>query len=273
MVVPARRAVAVTALSLLAVVLLILLDRQHALTVIRLPADRAAATVERVFSSLALHVPWPTSQRERELEAQIAQLQAERDRLLAENAQLKEVQREVDQLQAQLGFQQHHPELRLVPARVIAYDPDATQQVIIIDRGTNVGLQVGLPVVSPNFLVGIVTAVETDRARVTLLTDPSMRLGARLEDTGAEGLLYGEGPQGGGRLELRHLDPQTPVHDGELVVTSGRTAHIPAGLVIGSVYGGSRELAAGELRLAVRPLVDFRALRSVSVILSAAGSS
>ena len=155
----------------------------------------------------------------------------------------------------------------IVPATVIAYDPDALQQAIVIDRGANAGIQVGMPVVSPDFLVGLVTEVEADRARVTLLIDSSMQIGALLQESRAEGIVYGQW-QRGGLLELRHLDPNTPVREGELVVTSGRTARVPAGLVIGTVYGGEREVEASELRLAVRPLVDYKALRSVSVILT-----
>ncbi|MCS7050458.1 MAG: hypothetical protein NZL87_02475, partial [Thermomicrobium sp.] len=110
-----------------------------------------------------------------------------------------------------------------------------------------------------------------DRAQVTVLTDPTIQLGARLLESGAEGIVYGRGWRDNGLLELRHLSPDTPVREGELVVTSGRTVGIPPGLVIGIVTGGSRRVAEDELRLTVRPLVDIRTLESVSVLVGAAG--
>lgn len=246
---------------------LILLDHQQRLDTVKGPANRLARAVESTLSQALDEAPWAGRGSQSELEAELEALRAERDRLLAENARLKELEREVAQLRQQLGFKQQNPNLTLVPANVIAYDPGALQQAIVIDRGADDGIEVGMPVVSPDFLVGLVTEVEADRARVTLLIDSSMQIGALLQESQAEGILYGQW-QRGGLLELRHLDPKTPMREGALVVTSGRTARVPAGLVIGTVYGGQREVEANELRLAVRPLVDYKALRSVSVILA-----
>lgn len=246
---------------------LVVLDHQQRLDAVKAPLDRVAATIESAVTRAVDAVPRPGGTDRSALEAEIAALRAERDRLLAENARLKELEQEVAQLREQLGFKQQNPGLTLVSANVIAYDPDALQQAIVIDRGADDGIAVGMPVVSPDFLVGLVTEVDAGRARVTLLVDPSMQIGAMLQDSRAEGILYGQW-QRGGLLELRHLAPDTPVREGEIVVTSGRTAGVPAGLVIGRVYGGERAVEENEFRLAVQPLVDYRALRSVSVILS-----
>lgn len=263
----ARQVAVLVALFVATSATLILLDHQQRLESVKAPANRLAGAVESALAQALDRIPWSGRGSQSELEAQLEALRAERDRLLAENARLKELEQEVIQLREQLGFKQQNPDLTLVPASVIAYDPDALQQAIVIDRGANAGIQVGMPVVSPDFLVGLVTEVEADRARVTLLIDSSMQIGALLQESRAEGIVYGQW-QRGGLLELRHLDPNTPVREGELVVTSGRTARVPAGLVIGTVYGGEREVEASELRLAVRPLVDYKALRSVSVILT-----
>jgi len=247
---------------------LVLLDHQQRLDSVKAPANRIAGRIEATLSHAFDRAFLPERESSSELEAELAALRAERDRLLAENARLKELERQVAQLREQLRLQQENPHLTLVPATVIALDLSALQQAIVIDRGSDHGIQVGLPVVSPDFLVGLVTEVEADRARVTLLIDSSLQIGAQLQESGAEGILYGQWRQGG-LLELRHLDPSTPVREGELVVTSGRTAHVPPGLVIGRVFSGTREVEASEVRVAVRPLVDYRALRTVSVILVA----
>jgi rod shape-determining protein MreC len=262
----ARQLAVLVALFVATSVTLILLDRQQRLETVKAPVNLIAGTLEVTLSRAFDRVLLPGRESPSELAAELAALRAERDRLLAENARLKELEREIAQLREQLAFQQQNPDLRLVPATVIAYDPNAVQQAIIIDRGADDGIQVGLPVVSPDFLVGLVTEVEADRARVALLIDASLQIGAKLQESGAEGILYGQWRQGG-LLEVRHLDPSTPVREGELVVTSGRTRRVPPGLVIGRVYAETRAVEASELRVTVRPLVDYRALRTVSVIL------
>jgi rod shape-determining protein MreC len=242
----------------------LLLDRQHRLGVLQAPIAGLVTAVERALGS-TLRI-FPSFSNQRALQREVEQLRAERDALLAQLAEARQAQRELEELRAQLEFQQEHPGLRFVAAHVIGYDPERPQRVLIIDRGSAHGIRVGMAVLNPSVVVGIVTRVESDRAQVTVLTDPSVQLGARLLDSGAEGIAYGRGWQGQGLLELRHLPPDTPLRESELVVTSGRTVGIPAGLVIGVVAGGTRQVAEDELRVAVRPLVDIRSLSTVSVL-------
>jgi len=222
--------------------------------------------LERAASELGADLPLPSFTSERELQQELERLRAERDALLAQLAEARRAQQELEQLRAQLQFQQAHPGLQLLAAHVIGYDPEQPQRVLVIDRGSDDGVRVGMAVLNPNVLVGLVTRVESDRAQVTVLTDPSIQLGAQLLDSGAEGIVYGRGWRGQGLLELRHLPPDTPFREGELVVTSGRTVGIPAGLVIGVAVSGNRQAAEDELQVTVRPLVDVRSLTTVSVL-------
>ncbi len=261
------RRTAILALVLAAVSLLsILVDRHQRLAPLRAPIVGVLVELERAASDLGADIRLPSFTRERELQQELERLRAERDALLAQLAEARRAQQELEQLRAQLQFQQAHPGLQLLAAHVIGYDPEQPQRVLVIDRGSDDGVRVGMAVLNPNVLVGLVTRVESDRAQVTVLTDPSIQLGAQLLDSGAEGIVYGRGWRGQGLLELRHLPPDTPFREGELVVTSGRTVGIPAGLVIGVAVSGNRHAAEDELRVTVRPLVDVRSLTTVSVL-------
>ncbi|MCX7622142.1 MAG: rod shape-determining protein MreC [Thermomicrobium sp.] len=266
-----RRTALLALVLVLASTASVLLDRQQRLAPLRAPVTGAVTAIERALGSAIDALPVPRSSSRADLEREIAQLRAERDALLAELAEARQAQQELEQLRAQLRFQSEHPGLRLLAAHVIGYDPERPQRVLVIDRGSADGVRVGMAVLNPSVLVGIVTRVESDRAHVTVLTDPAVQLGARLLDSGAEGIVYGQGWRGQGLLEFRHLPPDTPVREGELVVTSGRTAGVPPGLVIGVVVGGARQVAEDELRLTVRPLVDVQALATVSVLLGTEG--
>ena len=206
-----------------------------------------------------------TTDQDREL----ADLQARYDALLKENAQLQVASERVVELEKQLDFQESHPELAALSADVLLRDPQSREKIIIINRGSNDGVAVGMPVVSPNFFVGQVTEVEPNRARVLLVVDSGFQTGARLQGSDKDGIVYGQW-QEGGRVVMRHVPIDTEVRTGEngdLVVTSGRTEGVPAGLIIGKVLEERKDALENEIELEVVPLVDLDNLQAVSVIL------
>jgi cell shape-determining protein MreC len=69
-------------------------------------------------------------------------------------------------------------------------------------------------------------------------------------------------------MQLRYLDPSTAVKEGDVVVTSGQTARVPKGLVIGKVTAIHRNVQAAELTVDVMPLINFNTMQSVMVILN-----
>ena len=200
-----------------------------------------------------------------ELARQLDEITLERDQLAAENARLREMVEENSELRNQLGFQEAHPELTAVTATVIGRDPEGIEKFILIDRGSNDGIRVGMAVVSPNFLVGEVTEVDENRSRVLLMIDAGFQTGARLQMSRGTGIVYGLW-QAGGRAEMRHIPIDTEVNPDEVIVTSGRSFMIPEGLIIGRILEIHRNELGSEISLSVLPLVDFDSLETVTVI-------
>ncbi|HUG13623.1 MAG TPA: rod shape-determining protein MreC [Thermomicrobiales bacterium] len=203
-----------------------------------------------------------------ELQQQLEQVSAERDALLAERAELIERASEADQLRELLGFQQSRPDLHLLQADIVSRDPQSREKFLVINRGSNHGIQVGMAVVSPHYLVGQVTSVEPNRARVLLVIDAAFQTGALLQHARHEGIIYGRW-QAGGRVTMRHLPLETEIIDGELVVTSGRTELVPPGLVIGVILSETSDQPRNETELEVLPLADFDELSVVTVVIGA----
>lgn len=206
-----------------------------------------------------------SSASDSELEQRLEDVTRERDELAAENARLRELVAENDELRSQLGFQETHPELTAVTASVIGRDPTGVEKFILIDRGSNDGIQVGMAVVSPNFLVGEVTEVDENRSKVLLMIDAGFQTGARLQISRGTGIVYGLW-QAGGRAEMRHIPIDTEVNPDEAIVTSGRSLMIPEGLIIGKILEIHRDELGSEITLSVLPLVDFDTLETVTVI-------
>ncbi len=200
-----------------------------------------------------------------ELIAENERLRDENARLLADNAQLQTLEPRVQQLEDQLGFQDAHPELRHLTAGVVGRDPQSREQFLIIDRGSAHGVAVGMPVVSPHFLVGQVIEVDPNRSKVLLVVDSAFQTGALLQASGSGGVVYGRW-QAGGRMVMRHIPPDAEIPEKELVVTSGLTSGIPAGLIIGQITSVERDELKNEVQADVVPAVDFDTLQSVTVI-------
>jgi rod shape-determining protein MreC len=262
---PRARQVGLLIASLLTLsLLLMVLDSRDVLDPVKRVAGDIVAPVSRTLTDAGSSLgSEPTG--DAELRRQLEAVSSDRDRLLAENARLREQVAGIPELEQQLEFRQAHPELATVTAAVIGRDPEGLEKFIVIDRGSDDGIQAGMAVVSPDFLVGEVVEVDPDRARVLLVIDAAFRTGARLQVSRGSGIVYGLW-QAGGRAEMRHIPIDTEVNPDEVVVTSGRTLLIPEGLIIGKILEIKRDELGSEITLSILPLVDFDELETVTVI-------
>jgi len=261
----ARRNLAVIAAVVVAALLLMFADTRGWLNAPKRVADAVVSPVSSALTSLGMGIGNDKPGGDLSLRRQLDEVTAERDALLAENAKLKELSSEVENLRQQLKFQESRPDLTYVTAEVISRDPESREKFVIINRGSDDGLQLGMAVVSPNFLVGQITEVEAHRAKVLLIIDSGFQTGGRLQMARAEGIVYGLW-QEGGRVEMRHIPYDVNIDDREVVVTSGKSAGIPEGLVVGKVMEIKKDQAKNETVVEILPLVNFDNLESVTVI-------
>ena len=202
------------------------------------------------------------------LRAENERLRAENERLRASDARVNELERENEQLTAQANFAIKNPKYQLVSARIIGRDPKSREQLLVINRGAEHGIEYGMPVVSPDFLVGIVTEVYPKSAKVRLIIDEGMTLGVQLqEDPRTPGILYGKWQQGG-RLTMEYVDRDVIVKPKSPIITSGLTGRAPQGLLVGYVDAVKKDLQKDSQQIAVVPYVNFDDLESVTVILA-----
>lgn len=253
----------VTALALLT------LDRRNLLGPLKGVVERPVFALSERFTSIGNGLRTFTSQfgNVGELRAENDRLQGENDRLRASDARVKELELENKQLTEQANFAVKFPEYKSVPARVIGRDPTLAQKVLVIDRGSNDGIKMGMPVVSPSFLVGLVTEVTPSQAKVRLIIDQNMQIGVLLQQERAAGIMYGRWQQGG-RLTVQHIGRDANIALNAIVVTSNWTLHVPQGLPIGFVTKVTRDQQADSLTLEVAPYVNFDSLETVSIILT-----
>lgn len=160
-------------------------------------------------------------------------LRADNAALDVEIARLVAVQEENDELRALLSFAEKQ---RTAPAvaRVLARTPEAGTHTILLDRGSDDGLAVEMPVISADgVLIGKIFKVDRATSVALLLTDTRSRVGASVQNAArTQGLVQGER---GLSLEMRLIPQNEEITVGDLIVTSGIEPLTPRGLVIGRV--------------------------------------
>jgi rod shape-determining protein MreC len=167
-------------------------------------------------------------------------------------------------LDNQLSISNYHP----VTATVVEKSPNIWYSTVIIDRGESAGIRVNDPVINAEGLVGKVTQVASDGAQVSLITDSTIGVSARLGSTAATGIVQ---PKVGepNNLLLQYLPANTNANTGDYVVTSGTVSSgddslYPPGIPIGQVTSVNEESAYRSVN--VHPLADLHNLDVVQVL-------
>lgn len=250
--------------------ILILLDRGHLLDALKRPAERPLLALGQSFTGVGERLRHFGDRfgNVEDLRAENERLRAENARLVAVDARNKELELENKQLIAQANFAVKFPQYQSVPARIIGRDLIGTEKAVVIDRGSDDGIERGMPVVSPDFLVGLVTEVYPKRSKIRLIIDQDMQIGVLLQqDERGRGIMYGNW-QAGGRLVVRYINRDLPVAPNAPIITSNDTLHVPQGLLIGFVTTVRKNEQGDTLEVDATPYVDFDSLESISVILT-----
>ena len=173
-------------------------------------------------------------------------------------------------LDNQLSVHNYHP----VTATVVAKSPNIWYSTVTIDHGEAAGVRVNDPVINGEGLVGKVTQTASDGAQVSLITDSSVGVSARIGSTRATGIVQ---PKVGdpNALLLQYLPANTNANRGEYVVTSGTVSSpddslYPPNIPIGQVTSVNEESAYRSVN--VHPLADLHNLDVVQVLTAAPGS-
>ena len=186
-------------------------------------------------------------ERNAELEGEVAELQAQ-------VIQLQQDVGETEILAALVDFAQARPENKYLGAAVIGRDPSPFLHFVIINRGSNDGIQRGMPVVTNQGLVGRVDAVISDAARVQLITDPASNVNVRLQNAETEASLIGSVT---GDVTLDLIPQGTSLEPGDLVLTSGLGGGYPPDIIVGQVVNVRTRDFDLFRQVTVQPAVDF----------------
>jgi rod shape-determining protein MreC len=155
-----------------------------------------------------------------------------------------------------------------VAARVISQERSSLFRTIIIDKGTDEGLNESLPVVTQQGIVGRVIESSWNVSRVLLVTDYNSNIDALVQGSRAQGVMQGGGQQ---FARLKYVQRTDEVKAGDTVVTSGLGGVFPKGLVLGTVVVAEKGEKGLFQYVEVTPAVDFTKLEEVLVLIPEQG--
>jgi rod shape-determining protein MreC len=225
------------------------------------PAQSAMSTVARAVAGVAGRY------------VELVHVRGENDELRRENSRLRTELLETRRLAAESGRYQRLLGLKdLTPAetlaaRVISIDASPYFRVarVEIDRGEGT-VHRGMPVLTPEGVVGRVNRVAGRTSDIMLLVDPRSAIDVFVPRTGGRGILRGKSGENGYRCSIEYLMRGEQVREGDKVVTSGLGGAFPRDLAVGKIS----KVAPGTVNMyqevEVTPDVDFARLSEVLVV-------
>src|SRR5262249_47323227 len=117
------------------------------------------------------------------------------DQLTADNMRLRQSEGDLRRLRSLLGYSEQFA-MPTTMAQAAMLDISGPFKSIIIDRGSNAGIDVDDAIVNANGLIGRVVLTTKDMGKVQLVTDSNSSVGVLIERTRRQGVLRGDGMGG-----------------------------------------------------------------------------
>ena len=203
-----------------------------------------------------------------ELRSKNNALQAELDELTVKNNLLQQDKHELERLRELYALDELYADYKKVGARVTMNDSGNWFHSFVIDKGAKDGIKVDMNVMAGKGLVGIVTEVGPNWARVRSIIDDASNVSALVLSTSDTCIVNGDLTLiQDGRIRFEMLaNNGTEIKEGEQVVTSHISSKYLQGILIGyisEIHVDSNNLTRSGY---ITPVVDFEHLREVLVI-------
>ncbi|MEP2030821.1 MAG: rod shape-determining protein MreC [Paracoccaceae bacterium] len=189
------------------------------------------------------------AEQNRELRSELRQMQAWKEAALQleqENARLLD-----------LNKVRLDPRLTYITGVVLADSGSPFRQSVLLNVGARDGIMDGWAAMDGIGLVGRISGVGNNTARVILLTDATSRIPAIIQPSGQVAMISGDNTA---VPPVEFLESPELVRPGDRVISSGDGGVFPAGLLIGQVAADP----GGRLR--VRLAADYERLKFLRVL-------
>jgi len=218
---------------------------------VMLPGDAVRIVYDWVNAAELIASENENLQRQR---IELAQLGARATQLAAENMQLRRLLDIVEPDGAQ----------PVVVVQVLYEPVGQLPRRLVFNRGTNSGILPGMPVIDEGGVVGQIVRVTPLTSEAALVTDGQIAVPVQVQRNGLRLIVFGGSAPG--RVEVRYLDDEADVREGDVLVTSGLGGLFPPGLPVARVETVARDAASGFAHAVGRPLAHPERYRHFLVL-------
>lgn len=204
----------------------------------------------------------------RELQAENEMLTTKVEELQEENSRLAGGEAELSELRELLSLNEEYAGYNKVGARVISNGGGNWYENFVINKGKKDGIAVNMNVLADNGLVGIITEVGTNYAKVRSIIEDDSRVSAMVSNSsdtcivkGNTGTIFKDGT-----IDVTYISKDARIDDGAELVTSHISSKYLPGLRIGTINNIITDTSNLTRSAKVTPVVDFQHLKSVLVI-------
>ncbi|MFW6370179.1 MAG: rod shape-determining protein MreC [Bacteroidota bacterium] len=158
-------------------------------------------------------------------------------------------------------YNQH---FKYTEAKVINNSVNKQHNYLILNRGERHDVEVEMGVVSPNGLVGIVTATSPNFSTVISLLNVDTRISAKIKKNDYFGSLIWDGKDYQ-RALLREIPYHVNISEHDTIVTSGFSSVFPEGIRIGTIESFNAK-GGNFYEIIVKLSNDFKQLSNVYIV-------
>ena len=206
----------------------------------------------------------------KELQAENDALKAEINDLTMKMNLLQQDKEELTRLRELYKLDEYYSDYKTIGARVTSNDSGNWFSSFVIDKGKNDGIKIDMNVMAEGGLVGIITEVGPNWARVRSIIDDSSNVSALVLSTSDTCIVNGDLTlMQDGKIRFEQLpNNDAEIKSGEPIVTSHISNKYLQGILIGyinEVHEDANNLTRSGY---IIPAVDFQHLQEVLIITS-----
>jgi len=182
-------------------------------------------------------------------------LQQQNILLQDELSRLRAIEQENAELRNLLNYQ-NSSDLDLHPVRFVSKNLNGINNTFTINAGTNEGIDVGMPVITSDGLVGKVILTSAFYSQVMPYYNNLFRVSARIQENRSMGIVSWQGDNMS-ELIMNFVPKTIEVDSGYIIETSGFGNEFPGGIPIGTVIDTEQEDGKDTQRIFLSPFTSL----------------
>ena len=166
-----------------------------------------------------------------------------------------------------LGIKEEHIDFLFEDATVIGRETTNYRTVYTLSKGKLHGIEVNMPIITQEGLVGHITEVGATWSKAVILTETASAVGGFVERSGVLGVVEGTYElRTEGLCQMVYIEPDSDIRVGDKVVSSGIGGVYPRGLVIGKITEIKMDEASRTLTATIEPTADLDSISKLMII-------